>query len=138
MGIDMAPTLCREASRTNSIRPRTRNFASSEETWNFTVRSERFRWAAISLLARLFIRPERTSSSRRVIFTWLPTDFPASNSLSAFDLKVGHSSTCFMEKENIAGKSRAGICQLLRMFTSADHLHVHPLRMQPRDGTEAY
>jgi len=57
---------------------------------------------------------------------------------SGFDLKVGHSSTFFMEKENIAGKSRAGICQLLRMFTSADHLHVHPLRMQPRDGTEAY
>jgi len=28
------------------------------------------------LVARLFIRPERTSSSRRVIFTWLQTDFP--------------------------------------------------------------
>jgi len=26
----------------------------------------------------------------------------------------------------------------LQVFTSADHLHVHPLRMQPRDSTEAY
>jgi hypothetical protein len=26
---------------------------------------------------------------------------------------------------------------LLRMFTSSHHLHMHPLRMQPRDGTEA-
>src|SRR5713101_7807602 len=70
MGISMAPAVWREASRTNSIRPRTRNFASSEETWNFTVRSERFRLEAISLLARLFIKSERTSSSLRVNLTW--------------------------------------------------------------------
>jgi len=42
------------------MRPRTRNFASSDETWNFTVRSDRFRLLAISLFARLFISPQRT------------------------------------------------------------------------------
>ena len=56
---------------------------------------------------------------------------------SGADIKVGHSSVFFVEKENIARKSRARICQLLWMFTSANHLHMHPLRMQPRDGTEA-
>jgi hypothetical protein len=56
---------------------------------------------------------------------------------SGTDMKVGHSSVFLVEKENIARKSRAGIYQLLWMFTSANHLHMHPLRMQPRDGTEA-
>jgi hypothetical protein len=54
------------------------------------------------------------------------------------DMKVGHSSIFFVEKENIARKSSARICQLLWMFTSAHHLHMHPLRMPPRDGTQAY
>ncbi len=54
-----------------------------------------------------------------------------------FNVKVRHSSVFFVEKEDIARKTWAGIHLLLRMLTSADHLHVHPLRMQPRDGTEA-
>jgi hypothetical protein len=52
-------------------------------------------------------------------------------------MKMRHASVFFIEKEDIAGKSRAGIRQLMRLLTSADHLHVHPLRMQPRDETEA-
>ena len=57
---------------------------------------------------------------------------------SSVHMKVGYSSALFIEKENIAEKSWLGICQLLRMFTSANDLHMHPLRMQPRDGIEAY
>src|SRR5947208_17160646 len=57
--------------------------------------------------------------------------------LSSADIKVGQSSVFFVEKENVARKTRARICQLLWMFISANHLHMHPLRMQPRNGTEA-
>jgi len=56
---------------------------------------------------------------------------------SGVDMKVGYSRAPFIEKVNIAGKSWAGICHLMRMFTSADELHLHPLRMQSRDETEA-
>src|SRR5258705_5632737 len=44
---------CCEASRISSMRPRTLNLESSEETWNLTGRTGRFRSQAISLLARL-------------------------------------------------------------------------------------
>src|SRR5260221_13812186 len=57
---------------------------------------------------------------------------------SGVHMKMGYSSTLLIEKENIAGKRRAGTAQMLWMFTSADNLHVHPLRMQPRDGIEAF
>jgi len=53
-------------------------------------------------------------------------------------MKVGHASVFFVKKENIARKSRTGIGQLLRLIISSHHLHMHPLRMQPRGGTEAF
>ncbi len=56
---------------------------------------------------------------------------------SGAHMKVCDSSVFFVKKENIARKSRTGIRQLLRLFISSHHLHMHPLRMQPRDGTEA-
>ena len=77
----------RVASRTSCIRPRTRNFVSSGETWNFTVRSERFSEAAISLLARLHMTPPNTSCSRRVNLTERPTECPACSSFSAFSVR---------------------------------------------------
>src|ERR1700732_3954285 len=40
----------RVTTRANSIRPRTQNFASNADRWNFTVRSDRFSEPAISLL----------------------------------------------------------------------------------------
>src|SRR6267378_1435208 len=86
-GMDIDPPMCRVTSRTNSMRPRTLNLESSDETWNFTVRSERFREAAISLLAKLRMIPESTSSSRRVTLMWLLTEWPAWRSLSAFSVK---------------------------------------------------
>ena len=43
-----------------------------------------------------------------------------------FNVKVRHSSVFFVEKEDIARKTWAGIHLLLWMLTSADHLHVHP------------
>jgi hypothetical protein len=55
---------CWEASRMSSMRLWTLYLASSEETWNFTVRSDKFSSLAISLLARLRRMPSRTSSSR--------------------------------------------------------------------------
>jgi hypothetical protein len=53
------------------------------------------------------------------------------------DLKVCYSGVFFVEKEYIAWIGWAGIRQLMRLLTSTDQLHVHPLRMQPREGTEA-
>src|SRR5271157_5417324 len=69
VGIDFKESL--EDSRSSSILLRTLNLVSNEETWNLTVRSERFSWEAISLLARLFKTPSKTSSSRRVSLTEL-------------------------------------------------------------------
>jgi hypothetical protein len=40
---------------------RTSNFTSKAETWNFTVRSERFSLAAISLFVRPFVTSSNTS-----------------------------------------------------------------------------
>src|SRR5258707_13544585 len=57
---------------------------------------------------------------------------------SGVPMKMGYARPLLIEKENIAGKRRAGTPQMLWIFTSADNLHVHPLRMQPRDGTEAF
>src|SRR5467141_3702609 len=53
------------------------------------------------------------------------------------DMKVPYSGIFFVEKENIARKCCLRIRQLMRMCTSADHLHLHPLRMRPRAETEA-
>ncbi len=53
-------------------------------------------------------------------------------------VKMGRPGILFIKEEDVARKRGTGIWHLLRMVTSADRLHVHPLRMQPRDGTEAY
>src|SRR5215470_6785526 len=50
---------------------------------------------------------------------------------------MSDSRVSFVEEVDIAGRSGLGSGQMMRMVTSADYLHVHPLRMQPRDGTEA-
>jgi hypothetical protein len=62
---------------------------------------------------------------------WKPTVRPG------FDLKMGYSGIFFVKEEKIARINWAGIRQLMRLITSTDQLHVHPLRMQPRGGTEA-
>ncbi|PYT61799.1 MAG: hypothetical protein DMG35_08625 [Acidobacteria bacterium] len=53
------------------------------------------------------------------------------------DMEMRYSSIFFIKEENLTGGNRLGAEQLLRTVTSVDYLHVHPLRMQPRDGTEA-
>jgi hypothetical protein len=52
-------------------------------------------------------------------------------------MEMGYSRVLFVKEEGIAVGDGTGSQQLMRMVTSADYLHVHPLRMQPRDGTEA-
>ncbi len=44
----------------------------------------------------------------------------------------------FVEEVDVTMGDGLSSGQVMRMVTSADYLHVHPLRMQPRDGTEAY
>ncbi len=44
----------------------------------------------------------------------------------------------FVEEVDVTVGDGLGSGQMMRMVTSTDYLHVHPLRMQPRDGTEAY
>ena len=56
---------------------------------------------------------------------------------TCLDMKVRHSRVLFVEEVNIARKCRAGIRQLMRLLTSADNLHMHPLRMRPGAGTKA-
>lgn len=53
---------------------------------------------------------------------------------AGLNMKMGHSRILFVKEEDIAVRHGARRQQLLRIVTSADHLHVHPLRMQPRDG----
>src|SRR5450755_391786 len=67
--VSSSPTIPRVTSLTNSIRLRTWNFESSDETWNFTVRTRTFRETAISLFASARTRPARTCRSRLVSLT---------------------------------------------------------------------
>src|SRR5260370_41246201 len=56
---------------------------------------------------------------------------------SGFDMEVSRSSAFFIKKENIAGRNEAENFEMMRLTTSADHLQLDPLRIQPRDRTEA-
>ena len=69
----------RAASRLSATRSVTPNFASSEDTWNFTVRSATFSFEAISLFAQPCTMQSRTSCSRRLTFTPAPRARPAAS-----------------------------------------------------------
>ena len=50
---------------------------------------------------------------------------------------MGDSRVFFVEEVNVAVRNGLGSSQMMWMVIPTDYLHVHPLRMQPRDGTEA-
>jgi len=73
----------RDASRLRATRSLTPYFASREETWNFTVRSATFSFAAISLFVKPWRMQSRTSCSRRLTFTPAPRARPAASNSCA-------------------------------------------------------
>jgi hypothetical protein len=61
-GSGIGPKVRRVTSSANSLRPRTRNFFSNADRWNFTVLSDTCSEPAISLFAKLRMTPLSTSS----------------------------------------------------------------------------
>jgi hypothetical protein len=53
---------------------------------------------------------------------------------ASLHVKMSYARVSLIEVEEITMRGRTGR-QQLRMFTFTDYLHVHPLRMQARDGT---